>query len=106
MSKSLSLSTLNHRINTFVELSQKGMYSIAPLPKYSEMLFNTLLIKGEVQRGEVEKIISKSKKTAYTLVKTLLDMEYLESDSPRGLLRLKLNTFFASKLIPDLIPEG
>lgn len=106
MSKSLSLSTLNHRMGTFVELSQKGMYSIAPLPKYSEMLFSTLLIKGEVQRGEVEKIIGKSKKSAYTLVKTLLDMEYLESDSPRGLLRLKLNTFFASKLIPDLIPES
>lgn len=35
----------------------------------------------------------------------LLDMEYLESDSPRGSLKLKLNTFFASKLIPDLIPE-
>ncbi|MCX6051249.1 MAG: Fic family protein [Campylobacterales bacterium] len=104
MSKSLSLSTLNHRMNTFVELSQKGMYSIAPLPKYSEMLFSALLIKGEVQRGEVEKIISKSKKSAYTLVKTLLDMEYLESDSPRGALKLKLNTFFASKLILDLIP--
>lgn len=105
MGKSLSLPTLNHRMSTFVELSQKGMYTIAPLPKQSEILFSTLLIKGEIQRGEVEKIISKSKKSAYTLVKTLLDMEYLESDSPRGSLKLKLNTFFASKLIPDLIPE-
>lgn len=105
MDKNLKLSTLDTRINNFVEMSQKNMYTIDPLPKYSELLFSKLLIKGEVQRGEVENIINKSKKTAFTLVKKLLETNYLESDSPRGAIRLKFNTFFASKLIPDLIPE-
>ena len=106
MDESLKLTTLDARINNFVEISQKGMFNTEPLPKYSELLFSRLLIRGELPRGEVERVINKSKKTAFTLVKKLLEMNYLESDSPRGTIRLKFNTFFASKLIPDLIPEG
>ena len=105
MDKSLRLSTLSDRMDKFVSFSQSGMYSTIPLPKYSELLFNRLLIKGEVGRGEVANIIGKKTSTAHTLVKTLQTMDYLESDTPRSAIRIKLNTFFASKLIPELIPE-
>lgn len=105
MDESLKLSTLSARIERFVEFSQKGMYNIEPLPQNSEMLFNKLLLVGELARGEVEKTIGKSQRTASSLIKKLLEMDYLTTDSPRGDIRLKFNAFFASKLMPDLIPD-
>lgn len=105
MDENLKLSTLSARIERFVEFSQKGMYNIEPLPQNSEMLFNKLLLVGELSRGEVEKTIGKSQRTASALIKKLLEMDYLTTDSPRGDIRLKFNAFFASKLIPDLIPD-
>ena len=106
MNKSLQMSTLSERIKKFVHFSQNGMYSTKSLPKYSDELFSTLLLCGEMERGAVQNVLGKSQKTSSNLLKELLDMEYLQSDTPRGKIRLKLNTFFASKIIPDLIPDG
>lgn len=105
MERNLQLSTLNERVKKFVKFSQNGMYNVKPLPKYSEHLFSELLLCGELERGEVEHIIGKSKRTASELIRELLDQEYIKSDTPRGKIYLHLNSFFASKVIPDLIPE-
>lgn len=105
MDKSLSLSTLSNRVSKYVALSHNRMFSIEPLPKYSDILLNALLIRGEIPRGDVEAIIGKGTKTAYTLVKKLQEREYIYSDTPRGTIKIKFNTFFASKIIPDLMPD-
>jgi Fic family protein len=105
MSNNLQLNKLGDRIDKFVMLSEQNMIDIAPLPKYSSMLFKELLIQGEIQRGKVKNIIGKKDRTASTLIKTLLEMDYLESDSPKGAIRLKFNTRFASYVFPELIPS-
>ncbi|MDD2791388.1 MAG: Fic family protein [Sulfurimonas sp.] len=105
MSKNLELSSLGHKIDKFVFLSQQGMLHTKPLPKYSSALFKELLIEGEVARGKVKDIINKGDRTATTLIKTLSEMNYLESDTPKSAIKLKLNAEFASYLMPDLIPS-
>ena len=106
MGKRLQITELDKRLSLFVRFSQEGLFGAEILPKHSELLFTKLLVCGELPRGEVKDVIGKATGTASTLIKNLLAMEYLESDTPRGAVRLKLNTFFASKLIPDLIPEN
>ena len=105
MNEMLQLNTLSSRIGKFIELSRQKMYAIEPLPKYSEFLLKELLIQGELSRGEVKNIIGAGETTARNLIKKLLELEYLESSSPKGAIRLKFNSYFASKIFPDLIPD-
>lgn len=105
MNKNLQLNLLGNKIDKFVLLSEQGMLDLEPLPKYSSALFKELLINGEISRGKVKDIINKSDRTATTLIKTLTQMHYLESDTPKSSIRLKLNVQFASYLMPDLIPS-
>jgi len=105
MNEMLQLNTLSSRIGKFIELSRQGMYVIEPLPKYSEFLLKELLIQGELSRGEVKGIIGAGETTARKLIKKLLELEYLESDTPKGAIRLRFNSYFASKVFPDLIPD-
>ena len=105
MNQNLKLDSLSSRIENFVTFSQKGMYPRSkPLPKHSEHLFKALLIEGEIPRGRVKEIIGKEAKTASTLIRTLIEMEYVESDSKKSPIRLKFNSFFASQIFPELIP--
>lgn len=100
----LNLQQLSTRINTYIALSQNGMYKDT-LPKYSDLLLKELLLKGQIARGEVEKIIHKGRTTAAKLTSELSDLGYIESDTPKGAIRLKFNSYFSSKIFPDLIPE-
>lgn len=105
MSKNLQLSSLGNKIDKYVMLSEQGVLGSEPLPKYASVLFRELLIDGEIARGKVKEIINKKDRTATTLIKTLLQLDYIESDTPKSAIRLKLNTNFASFLMPDLIPS-
>jgi len=104
MNESLKLDSLSMRIENFVAFSQKNMYGdTKALPKYSELLLKALLVQGEIPRGKVKAIIGKETKTASTLVRNLINLEYIESDSSKSPIRLKFNSFFASKIFPELI---
>ncbi len=106
MHKNLQLNSLAHRIEKFAILVNNKMLDIEPLPQYSSMLLKELLIKGELNRGEVKNIINKSDRTATTLIKTLIQREYIESDTPKSAIRLKFNSMFASYVMPNLIPNS
>lgn len=100
----LRLDQLNDKIRKFVKFSQEGIfYKQESLPKYSELLFSHLLLNGELQRKYVPFAIGKSVSTATKLVSTLTKMGYLESEHSKAPLRLKVNSFFASQIIPELI---
>lgn len=105
MHKNLQLTSLSIKIDKFVLLANNKMLDIQPLPPYSNMLLKELLVKGELSRGEVKNIIKKSDRTATTLIKTLIQREYIESNTPKSAIRLKFNSTFASYLMPNLIPS-
>ena len=103
MSQYLKLDSMTTKIKAFVELSQKNLlHNVKPLPKNSNKLLEYLLIHGEVTRGEAQEVLDVSAPKAISIVKELLDEDYLETDSPRGKLRFKLNSKLSGYLIPDL----
>lgn len=106
MGNGLRLDKMNDKIRKFVKFSQEGMfYKQEPLPKYSELLFSHLLLNGELERKYVPSAIGKSVSTATKLVSTLTKMGYIESEHSKAPLHLKVNSFFASQIIPELIPQ-
>jgi Fic family protein len=103
MSEYLKLDSMAKKIKAFVELSQKSLlHNIKPLPKESYKLFEYLLIHGEVTRGEAKEILGVSAPKSISIVKDLLEEDYLQTDSPRGKIRFKLNSKLSGYLIPEL----
>jgi len=105
MNSMLKIKELTARIEKYVEFSRANMYNIEPLPKHSHRLLQELLIKGSIKRGEVEKVIGTKQTVASEHIKELLKREYIQSDSPRGDIRIKFNAHFAMKIFPELIPD-
>ena len=99
------MNSLHKRIEKYIHLSREGFFDDKPLPKYSELLFKELLIEGEIPRGKVMDIIHTKERTATSLIKKLIQMDYIESDTPKGVIRLKFNAHFASYIFPELIPQ-
>ena len=105
MNKNLKMHSLYERIESYVRLSQEGFFHTKNLPKYSALLFKELLIVGEIPRGKVMLIIGTKERTATTLIKELMQLDFLESDTPKSAIRLKFNAHFASYIFPELIPQ-
>ncbi len=105
MNQNLKMNSLHERIERYVRLSKEGFFDKKSLPKYSELLFRELLLVGEVPRGKVMDIIHTKERTATTLIKELIQMDFLESDTPKSAIRLKFNAHFASYIFPELIPQ-
>lgn len=105
MSQNLRMNSLHDRMEKYVRLSKEGFFGDKPLPKYTELLFKELLITGEVPRGKVMDIIYTKERTATSLIKELIEMDYIESDTLRSPIRLKFNAHFASYIFPELIPQ-
>ena len=105
MNQNLKMNALHERIERYVRLSKEGFFDTKPLPKYSELLFKELLMRGEVPRGKVKDIIHTKDRTATTLITALTQMDFLESDTPKSAIRLKFNAHFSSYIFPELIPQ-
>lgn len=105
MNSMLRIKELTGRIDRYVEFSRAKMYNIEPLPKHADRLLKELLIKGSIKRGEVEKVIGTKQTVASEHIKELLKRDYIQSDSPRGDIRIKFNAHFAMKIFPELIPD-
>jgi hypothetical protein len=50
-------------------------------------------------------IIHTKERTATSLIGKLIQMDFLESDTPKSAIRLKFNAHFASYIFPELIPQ-
>ena len=105
MKSVLSIKELSQRIENYVEFAKKKMYRIEPLPKHTDRLLKELLIKGSLKRGDVEKIIGTKQTVASTLIKELIQRDYIQSDSARGDIRIKFNAHFSMKIFPELMPD-
>lgn len=105
MKSVLSIKELSQRIENYVEFAKKKMYRIEPLPKHTDRLLKELLIKGSLRRGDVEKIIGTKQTVASTLIKELIQRDYIQSDTARGDIRIKFNAHFSMKIFPELMPD-
>lgn len=105
MHENLQLNSLANKIDKFILLANSGLLGIEPFPESSTIILKELLLKGEVARGEVKNIIKKSDRTATAIIKALIERGYIESDTPKGAIRIRFNATFASYLMPNLIPD-
>lgn len=105
MYENLKMQTLSSRLSKFVVMSSNKQINNIIVEKYSDLLFDKLLIKGELKRSEVGKVIGKSDRTASRLIRQLLDNDLIKSKSHKSVISLKITPRFASFLFPELFPE-
>ena len=105
MNSCLKLDTLGNRIRVYSNKVNSKMFDITPLPDKSELIFNELLICGEIKRGDIGGIIGKGRTTAVKVVNELLKRDFLYSKDSKDTLKLKINAHFGSQILPNLIPQ-
>ena len=93
-------------IPPYIEDIDRGRYlNEAKLPKHSYSLLKELIIKGEIKRGEVQKVTGLKESASTKLIRELLKRGFIQSDTPKCEIRIKFSAKFAMRLFPDLIPE-
>jgi hypothetical protein len=71
----------------------------------SDRLLEALLLRGEFERGDVERLLSVSERTARRTTSSLLEAGALVADSPRAPLRLGFPVEAAHRWLPGLFPD-
>jgi len=102
MTQLLDLGELENRIMAHArfEEEKKG------LPAGSAILLRDILLRDEVPRGEVARILNVSPRTATSAISELLRKEYVQSDTPKGTLRLAFPGHASAFIFPNLYPAG
>jgi len=98
---------INDFENCYKLLDTKKILHHIALGKELEKKWATIIAKCEeyALRGDVKNIIGTKDRIASSLIKDLIDMDYLKSDTPRGKIRINFNAHFATQLFPELIPS-
>lgn len=94
----LELDNLMYRIDGFVQY----LVSANKAKPEAAILLKTILLRGEVTRGEVARITGMAERTARNLTRTLLDMDLIVSETPKGPLRLGFPVSAVSFYFPAL----
>ena len=71
----------------------------------SDRLLEALLLRGEFERGDVERLLSVSERTARRTTSSLLEAGALVADSPRAPLQLGFPVKAAHRWLPGLFPD-
>lgn len=103
MKERLKINILLENLQKHILRTREDKYNGVALPKYSESLLKELFIQGEVKRGDVKKIIGAETRTATSLIHKLIQMNYIQSDTKNGKIRLKFNEKLILDIFPDLI---
>jgi Fic family protein len=102
MSKLLDIGNTENRLAGFIRVREEA----GDLPKGSHLVLKQVLLEDEINRGDVARILGVSPRTAQPVVGQLLDDGFLESPSPKGVLRLAFPEKLLPFLFPDLYPVG
>lgn len=102
MTSLLELETLERRVLGYVNRQVAENL----LRKEAGFLLRDILLRGEIPRGEAARITGLGERTARKLLGTLIDKSLLESDSPKGPIRLAFPTAVVAAYFPRLYPEG
>jgi len=99
MESILELGHLEKRFKQYlaIQRSQKEM------SRQAVMLLETLLYRGEIERGEVQSICNVQRRRATGVIKELLDKRLASSSSAHGNLRLLFSGDMAIHLFPKLV---
>jgi len=107
----LKLDGLLERINGYV--SMRGAKLIpGPKPEYQSLkpeavfMLQEALLRGEVGRGDMQRVSGMAERTGRVLLGQLLEEGLLVSDTPKGVVKLSFPTHIASHLFPDLYPAA
>ncbi len=98
----LSLPGLVNRIRAYCEIRERS----GDLPKRTSLLLPEIIIKGEIPRGDVPRLIDASPRTAQALIGKLMEHGYLKSESPKGKLSIGFPSEACSTFFPELFPVG
>lgn len=71
----------------------------------SDRLLEAVMIRGELERGDIENLLGTSERTARRVTSALLAQGALVSDSPRSRLRLGFPVKLAHHWLPGLFPQ-
>lgn len=63
------------------------------------------MLRGEIERGEAARITGLSERSARYILSQLLEERLLESDSPKGRVRMGFPAHAIGYLFPKLYPE-
>jgi Fic family protein len=96
MSRLLEIDGLLERLSQYVEiLAARGTLDIS-----AKYVLSEVLLRGEIERGEIPRITGKPERTARRITQSLLRMDLITSESKHGALRLN----FPMKSVPYIFP--
>jgi hypothetical protein len=75
------------------------------LPQKSGSILEAVLYRGELPRGEADTIVGTGERQARRIVSSLEKRGVLDSESPRGPLRLAFPAALVQRWMPGLFPE-
>ena len=107
MKKMLSLDDLYNRIISYVNRrADNTLPDERPLRDEAKYVLTEVMIRGEIARGEVPRLIGLGERTATDLIRTLLEEELVTSKSNRSPLRFHIPSKVVGYYYPDLYPAG
>lgn len=107
MKKLLSLDGLYNRIVSYVNRRADGaLPDEKELRSEAKHVLTEVMMRGEIARGEVPRLIGMGARTGNYLVKQLLEEELLTSESHRAPLRFHIPAKVVGYYFPELYPAG
>jgi len=98
----LDLDGMQKRIQAMVD----RLVSFGELKPEAGHLLRDVLLRGEISRGEIPNIIGMPERSARRVASTLLEKNYLVSDSEKGPVKLGFPASIIGYYFPHLYPEG
>jgi hypothetical protein len=86
-------------------MSYAMLLDVLDLPPKSAKIFEAVLYRGELQRGEVAAILGTGERQGRRVTAALLEREVVRSPSSRASLRLAFPASLAPRWMPGLYPE-
>jgi hypothetical protein len=92
------------RLRTRILLWAEEEIRLGTLPPKSGSVLETILYRGELQRGDAEAVVGTGERQARRIVSALVERGVLESKSSRAPLRLVFPATLAQRWMPGLFP--
>jgi len=107
----LRLEGLRNRIDAYTRLRKEGIATgpegtPATLKPEARVILLHTLVAGEVQRGEFAALTGRSERSTRTALSQLLAEGLLNSDTPKGPVRIGFPPHSLAYLFPDLVPAA